>query len=620
MSFMNQTDLKRSLFESKSFGALSRSHPWQSSLHNLGTVGLHDESVKHAAETSLRMIVGEVTGVIDESEIEALAAGKRPNQESAKSQSISSLSDSVSASRPEKENSMTCNGTGLNPNKNIMWTAAQSEDMWPSEVANLAASLLKRGMMDHASESNALIYEFVGSIQDGMEFAADIGLCMTQASQEQRPQEQPQVQQPTTQHSSNSASQPSSVQPQSRTSQPPIQLAPVNNNHDSKGDGKGKRRGDQTAVMPFTSGRSMFVSDGGKFNSPKKKEGGSKGSAIAAGLLAKRSVPQTKGAGNGKEDDYELPEELSHLDKALVQRIESEVISNGEEVLFDDIAGLEFAKKCVQELICWPILRPDLFTGLRSLPRGVLLFGPPGTGKTLIGKAISHQAGATFFSISASSLMSKWIGEGERTVKTLFAVACYRQPSVVFLDEVDSLLSARSSEENEASRRVKTEFLVQLDGAGTDQKAQVVIVGASNRPEELDEAARRRFVKRIYIPLPDLAGRARQFSNLLNGRDSQKHSLTEQNLAELVRRTKGFSGADIRNLCTEAAMGPVRELAAQAMGDLLNVKSSDVSAINLVHFEEAMETVQATVSPNELKRYVDWNTSFGTYKQPEEVT
>ena len=219
---------------------------------------------------------------------------------------------------------------------------------------------------------------------------------------------------------------------------------------------------------------------------------------------------------------------------------------------------LEFAKKCVQELICWPILRPDLFTGLRSLPRGVLLFGPPGTGKTLIGKAISHEAGATFFSISASSLMSKWIGEGERTVKTLFAVACYHQPSVVFLDEVDSLLSARSSEENEASRRVKTEFLVQLDGAGTDQSAQVVIVGATNRPEELDEAARRRFVKRIYIPLPDLAGRTQLFATLLNGREAQRHSLTEEDLAKLVTRTRGFSGADVRALCTEAAMGPVR--------------------------------------------------------------
>lgn len=144
----------------------------------------------------------------------------------------------------------------------------------------------------------------------------------------------------------------------------------------------------------------------------------------------------------------------------------------GQVVTFEEIAGLEFAKKCVDELICWPMTRPDLFKGLRALPKGLLLFGPPGTGKTLIGKAIAHQAGATFFSISASSLTSKWIGEGEKTVRTLFAVAGYRQPSVVFIDEVDSLLCQRSSDENEASRRIKTEFLVQLDGAGTDQTAR----------------------------------------------------------------------------------------------------------------------------------------------------
>ena len=160
-------------------------------------------------------------------------------------------------------------------------------------------------------------------------------------------------------------------------------------------------------------------------------------------------------------------------------------------------------------------------------------------GKTLIGKAIAHQSGATFFSISASSLMSKWIGEGEKTVRTLFAVAAHRQPSVVFLDEVDALLSQRSSEENEATRRMKTEFMVQLDGAGTDQASRVVIVGATNRPEELDEAVRRRFIKRIYIPLPDATSRESLMRMLLRDID---HCLDEQDCLDLVARTDGFSG------------------------------------------------------------------------------
>jgi SpoVK/Ycf46/Vps4 family AAA+-type ATPase len=258
--------------------------------------------------------------------------------------------------------------------------------------------------------------------------------------------------------------------------------------------------------------------------------------------------------------------------------------------------------------------RPDLFQGLRALPKGILLFGPPGTGKTLIGKAIASQAGATFFNISASSLTSKWIGEGEKTVRALFVMAQLKQPSVVFVDEVDSLLCQRSSDENEASRRIKTEFLVQLDGAGTSEAARVVIIGATNRPEEIDEAARRRFVKRIYIPLPDEAGRRQLFERLLlsNGSGSDKDPL---NLHDLVTRTEGFSGADIRALCTEAAMGPMREL-AEAYGNNLNrITADDVNQISMKHFEDALEAVAPSVSPADLERYLHWNSQFGSFRK-----
>ncbi len=157
----------------------------------------------------------------------------------------------------------------------------------------------------------------------------------------------------------------------------------------------------------------------------------------------------------------------------------------------------------------------------------------------MIGKAIAHQSGATFFSISASSLMSKWIGEGEKTVRALFAVAAYRQPSVVFIDEVDSLLCQRSSEENEATRRIKTEFMVQLDGASTSANSRVVIIGATNRPEELDEAVRRRFVKRLYIPLPDSASRQQLLITLMK---DTENALTQENLQYLVEKTDSYSG------------------------------------------------------------------------------
>lgn len=122
-----------------------------------------------------------------------------------------------------------------------------------------------------------------------------------------------------------------------------------------------------------------------------------------------------------------------------------------------------------------------------------------------LGKCIASQAQATFFSISASSLGSKWIGEGEKLVRALFLYARSKQPSVIFLDEIDSILKKRSDSEHESTRRLKTEFLVQLDGAyTTDEKDRVLLVGATNRPQELDDAARRRFTKRLYIPLPEV--------------------------------------------------------------------------------------------------------------------
>jgi SpoVK/Ycf46/Vps4 family AAA+-type ATPase len=163
-----------------------------------------------------------------------------------------------------------------------------------------------------------------------------------------------------------------------------------------------------------------------------------------------------------------MPPELKGLDPELIEMIENEIVDSGTQVTWDDIAGLRFAKSCIYEAVIWPMLRPDIFApGSLTAPiKGMLLFGPPGTGKTLIGKATAHSSSATFFSISASSLTSKWIGQGEKLVRTMFRVADYRAPAVIFIDEIDSLLSQRSSSENEASRRIKTEFLVQLDGIG----------------------------------------------------------------------------------------------------------------------------------------------------------
>lgn len=187
--------------------------------------------------------------------------------------------------------------------------------------------------------------------------------------------------------------------------------------------------------------------------------------------------------------DDELPETLEGLDRQFIERVCNEVVGTGVSLQWDDIAGCTETKKIIQEVVLYPIINPSLFTGILSPPKGILLFGPPGTGKTMIGKAIASNIHATFFSISATSLTSKWIGEGEMMVRTLFAVARHVEPSVIFIDEIDSLLSSRKSDgEHESSRKMKNQFLVEMDGVSNGKaKNSLLIVGATNRPEEIDE-------------------------------------------------------------------------------------------------------------------------------------
>jgi SpoVK/Ycf46/Vps4 family AAA+-type ATPase len=241
----------------------------------------------------------------------------------------------------------------------------------------------------------------------------------------------------------------------------------------------------------------------------------------------------------------------------------------------------------------------------------IIRFKNTRTGKTLIGKAIAYESGATFFSISSSSLTSKWIGEGEKLVRTLFAVAAYREPAVVFIDEIDSLLTQRKSSENEASRRIKTEFLVQLDGTGTSGQGRVLVIGATNRPQELDEAARRRFTKRLYIPLPNEQDRCTLLLVML---DKNNHKLTESDIQRLAKETGGFSGADLKALCTDAAMGPIRQLGSNAM----NVSVDEIPPISFKHFKRSLKGTRPSVAEADLQQYFDFDESYGTKCAEEE--
>lgn len=237
------------------------------------------------------------------------------------------------------------------------------------------------------------------------------------------------------------------------------------------------------------------------------------------------------------------------VDKNAAKQILNEIVVRGDEVHWSDIAGLEVAKSALREAVVYPFLRPDLFMGLREPARGMLLFGPPGTGKTMLARAVATESRSTFFSISASSLTSKYLGESEKLVRALFGLAKVLAPSIIFVDEIDSLLSQRSgSGEHEATRRIKTEFLIQWSdlqraAAGRDpgdkergDANRVLVLAATNLPWAIDEAARRRFVRRQYIPLPESETRATQLKTLLG---QQKHSLTDEDFAKLVELTDG---------------------------------------------------------------------------------
>ena len=318
-----------------------------------------------------------------------------------------------------------------------------------------------------------------------------------------------------------------------------------------------------------------------------------------------------------------VPEAIKKCEPLLVERICGEVLEAPKTVTWDDIAGLEHAKAVVQEVAVWPLKAPHLFKGARAVPAGVLLFGPPGTGKTLLGRAIASQAGATFFSISASSLGSKWIGEGEKLVRALFAVAAALSPSVVFIDEIDSILTARrggggDGGEHESSRSLKTERLVQMEGVsggGTeDGGPRVLLVGATNRPHELDEAARRRLAKQVYIPLPCGAARRQIVTHMLGGGgvDSQRvaHSLSPGDLDKLCGHTDGYSGSDMKHLVQEAARAPLRELRA-ANVDLADIKEDKVRPITLQDFRRAAKQVRPSVTASDIQAHEEWNKRHG---------
>ncbi|KAM0144287.1 hypothetical protein ACHAO1_000045 [Botrytis cinerea] len=356
---------------------------------------------------------------------------------------------------------------------------------------------------------------------------------------------------------------------------------------------------------------------------PKRKQ-----KQVVSPILVDATTPTSEESNDSATDRIKSAwdEKVKHLmknlpkgvDEGAAKQIFNEIVVQGDEVHWDDVAGLDVAKNALKEAVVYPFLRPDLFMGLREPARGMLLFGPPGTGKTMLARAVATESKSTFFSISASSLTSKFLGESEKLVRALFSLAKALAPSIIFVDEIDSLLSARSGGEHEATRRIKTEFLIQWSdlqraAAGREQTdkekergdaSRVLVLAATNLPWAIDEAARRRFVRRQYIPLPEDETRAKQLHTLLG---HQKHGLKEEDIDHLVRLTDGFSGSDITALAKDAAMGPLRSLGEK----LLEMTMDDIRPMQIEDFQASLVNIRPSVSKQGLQEFEDWAKEFG---------
>ncbi|KAL9309200.1 putative adenosinetriphosphatase [Arabidopsis thaliana] len=291
----------------------------------------------------------------------------------------------------------------------------------------------------------------------------------------------------------------------------------------------------------------------------------------------------------------------------------SAVVAPGEiGVKFEDIGALEDVKKALNELVILPMRRPELFArgNLLRPCKGILLFGPPGTGKTLLAKALATEAGANFISITGSTLTSKWFGDAEKLTKALFSFATKLAPVIIFVDEIDSLLGARGgSSEHEATRRMRNEFMAAWDGLRSKDSQRILILGATNRPFDLDDAVIRRLPRRIYVDLPDAENRLKILKIFLTPENLESDFQFEK----LAKETEGYSGSDLKNLCIAAAYRPVQELLQEEQKGARAEASPGLRSLSLDDFIQSKAKVSPSVAydattMNELRK---WNEQYG---------
>uniref|UniRef100_A0AAX7UJ68 Katanin p60 ATPase-containing subunit A-like 2 n=1 Tax=Astatotilapia calliptera TaxID=8154 RepID=A0AAX7UJ68_ASTCA len=302
--------------------------------------------------------------------------------------------------------------------------------------------------------------------------------------------------------------------------------------------------------------------------------------------------------------------------RALATIVSRDIYLHSPNVRWEDIIGLEDAKRLVKEAVVYPIKYPQLFTGILSPWKGLLLYGPPGTGKTLLAKAVATECKTTFFNISASSIVSKWRGDSEKLVRVLFELARYHAPSTIFLDELESVMGQRGSSmggEHEGSRRMKTELLVQMDGLARSDDL-VFVLAASNLPWELDHAMLRRLEKRILVSLPSSPARQAMISHWLPPLSCTGgvELRTVLDYEALAKEMEGYSGSDIRLACKEAAMRPVRKIfdaLESHQDDDTDMPAIQLETVTTADFLNVIEHTKPSAR-NLMDRYTAWEREY----------
>ncbi|NXF70523.1 KATL2 protein, partial [Sclerurus mexicanus] len=302
--------------------------------------------------------------------------------------------------------------------------------------------------------------------------------------------------------------------------------------------------------------------------------------------------------------------------RELAMVVSKDIYLHKPNVKWEDIIGLDAAKRLVKEAVVYPIKYPELFTGILSPWKGLLLYGPPGTGKTLLAKAVATECNTTFFNISASTIVSKWRGDSEKLVRVLFELARYHAPSTIFLDELESVMSQRGTApggEHEGSRRMKTELLVQMDGLARSDDL-VFVLAASNLPWELDSAMLRRLEKRILVDLPSKEARQVMIQHWLPplSNSGGVKLRTDLDYSLLSQETDGYSGSDIKLVCKEAAMRPVRKIFDALENHQPGNSNLSVIQLDTITTADFLDVITHTKpsAKNLSQKYMAWQREF----------